>query len=192
MTIEEHSKSRLNGAKWALGLNVNATVEEIEAARDQHLGLRDLLIESRQVLIDAARNYGTEIERIKVERDEARADLARCERALNDACNHAKRLDAKIREEISACEDLRRSYNDSNAAAVMNFRAAVHARDERDEARRLHATAVEELARVKMDAPTVNPLTIFRVLSDCKSMQYHTVSHIRALAEELSGKLGAS
>ena len=185
MTIEEHSKCRLHGAKWALGLNVNATVEEIEAARDQHLGLRDLLIESRQVLIDAARNYGTEIERIKVERDEARRD--------RDEARNLLTLANIERDELTAKLNTLHTFADAaNAAAAGSFRLCNIARDERDEARRLHATAVEELARVKMNAPSVNALTIFRVLSDCEALQHCTVSHIRALAEELSGKLGAS
>ena len=80
----------------------------------------------------------------------------------------------------------------ANAAAASAFRLCNIARDERDEARRLHATAVEELARVKMNAPSVNALTIFRVLSDCEALQHCTISEVRTLAEELSSKLGAS
>ena len=104
-------------------------------------------------------------------------------------------VDASDKQINEAREHLTRVWTERDAARRERDEARnllTLANIERDEARRLHATAVEELARVKMDAPTIDALTIFRVLSDCKSMQYHTISNIRTLAEELAGKLGAS
>lgn len=159
MTIEEHSKSRLYGARWALGLDLNATVEEIEGAHRQHLANAELLAAARR-----------DRDELTTDRDTLRGLLNAAQRDLSDT---------------------RRNCKESNAAAAHNFREATRARDERDEARRLHATAVEELARVKMNAPTVNPLTLFCALSYCEALQDSTISEVRTLAEELSGKLGA-
>ena len=152
--MTEYGKAHLDGARWALGLDMDSTTEETEAARDQHLANPELLAAARRDR-DEARNLLT---LANIERDELTAKL----------------------------NTLRTFADAANAAAASAFRLCNIARDERDEARRLHATAVEELARVKMGRITADQIELFIWRSGWDDQFSATCAEVERFAKALA------
>lgn len=223
MTIEEHSKARLHGAKWALGLDVKATVEEIEAARNRiHTSITMRAdrcsgapcVGDSRLTIETIANMDRETcrrdfpqvtddqwqaVRAWLETNLAKAAMGAC-RTVDDlrdqlaAVQAAKvRSDDRLRSQIRELTQERDNLLSDLIAQRDELAATIKERDkfaaawsechtekakqwhqwrttevERDEARqqlvearRLHANAVEELARVKMGTITAEQIELF-------------------------------